>query len=122
MKNHLAQNKLTVSDLIHTATTQILTIPEDKRFHRFFFLDDETFIYPKPRSECYLIIEIQLISGRKSETKKRLIQTLFKEFQSKLGMDPMDVEIVIFESPPENWGFRGITGDIATLPYPIDNF
>jgi len=30
-----------------------------------------------------------------------------------------DVEVVIIEAPPENWGFRGLHGDEAKLSYQV---
>jgi len=37
-----------------------------------------------------------------------------------LGVAPDDLEIVILESPPENWGIRGRSGDELDLPYRVD--
>ncbi|SET07241.1 tautomerase family protein [Thorsellia anophelis] len=119
-KATLERNKIAISEIIHNAITQIFRIPKDKRFHRFFYLEDENFIYPSPRTDNYLIIEIHIMSGRLTTTKKDLIKRLFADFQTQLNISSVDVEIVILESPPENWGFRGLNGDDANLVYPIN--
>jgi hypothetical protein len=36
-----------------------------------------------------------------------------------VGIAAQDVEIVIYEAPAENWGFRGLHGDEAALSYKV---
>lgn len=115
----LANRRIAFSETIHACVMEVLQMPADKRAHRFFPLAAEDFIMPGGRSAQYTIVEIQLISGRQIETKKRLIRRLFERFASDLAIDPVDLEIVIFESPPENWGFRGFHGDEVKLNYTI---
>ena len=31
-----------------------------------------------------------------------------------------DLEIIIIESPPQNWGIRGVSGDELSLDYRVD--
>jgi len=45
---------------------------------------------------------------------------LFTSIEEQLGIDPIDVEITLYEVPACNWGFRGITGDNAKLDYDIN--
>jgi hypothetical protein len=98
-----------------------LGLPEDKRAHRFIPMDTEDFYYPGGRSDAYTVIEINMMSGRKSETQKRLIKALFNKIEAELSISPVDVEIVIKEQAPHQWGFRGITGDEANdLKYKVD--
>ena len=61
-----------------------------------------------------------MIEGRTVDAKKTLIHLLFKQIESEIGISPVDVEITITESPACNWGFRGITGDEATLDYKVN--
>lgn len=97
-----------------------LGMPEDKRAHRFIPLDSENFLMPGGRTDNYTIIEISMMSGRTKETKKRLIRLLFDHIEAEIGIQPQDIEICIYESPPENWGFRGFHGDEVQLNYKID--
>jgi phenylpyruvate tautomerase PptA (4-oxalocrotonate tautomerase family) len=62
-----------------------------------------------------------MMAGRQTETKKKLIKTLFREVERELSIAPVDIEIIIKEQPLHCWGFRGMTGDEATdLNYKID--
>jgi phenylpyruvate tautomerase PptA (4-oxalocrotonate tautomerase family) len=75
---------------------------------------------PEGRSDAYTVIEISMMEGRSVEAKKRLIKLLFQRIESAVGVDPTNVEITISESPASNWGFRGMTGDEASLDYNVD--
>lgn len=113
--------KATLSDVIHSCMNSQLGLPEDKRAHRFIPLDKEDFYYPGGRSDAYTVIEINMMLGRREETKKSLIKALFLQIERELGIKPIDVEIVIKEQPAHCWGFRGITGDEVTdLKYNVN--
>ena len=107
LRAQLAPRRAAVSDCIHACTTEVLGLPADKRFHRFFLFDREDFVAPA-RSDAYTIIEILLMSGRTLETRKRLVRRIFEGFEADLGIAPQDVEITLIESESANWGFRGI--------------
>jgi hypothetical protein len=121
IKEKLNPIKSDMSDVIHGCMQSVLGIPEDKRAHRFVPLESEDFYYPGGRSDAYTVIEINMMAGRKPETQKSLIKTLFQELESKLSLAPIDVEITIKEQAPYQWGFRGITGDEANdLKYKVN--
>ena len=109
-----------ISSVIHGCVMEALGLPEDKRAHRFIPLEKENFFMPGGRTEEYIIIEISMIAGRSRETKKRLVRLLFDRIAEEIGIQPQDVEICIYESPPENWGFRGFNGDEIKLNYKIE--
>ena len=111
--------KAQLSDLINRCMVDALDFPPDKRAHRFFPMDRDDYYYPEGRSDAYTAIEISMMEGRSVEAKKRLLHLLFECLDAELGISPVDVELTIFESPPSNWGFRGMTGDEATLSYKI---
>jgi 5-carboxymethyl-2-hydroxymuconate isomerase len=120
IKEHLNPIKLQLSDVIHECVVQALQFPTDKRAHRFFPLDKENMLYPSGRTNAYTIIEFTMITGRSTETKKKLIRLLFDKIQEKVGITHQDIEICIYESPACNWGFRGQHGDEVALNYKID--
>jgi phenylpyruvate tautomerase PptA (4-oxalocrotonate tautomerase family) len=99
---------------------EALALPRHKRFHRFFSLDADSFIFPGDRSPRYTIIEISMFEGRSVGTKKRLIALLFSRLQQDLDLAPNDVEITITETPRANWGIRGQPGDEISLSYRIE--
>ena len=118
-RQNLAPIRAELSDVIHSCMQSVLGMPEDKRAHRFIPMESEDFYYPGGRTDAYTVIEINMIEGRKIETKKALIKALFAEIEKNLGISPVDVEITINEQPDHCWGFRGITGDEAKLNYKI---
>ncbi|HAS6087993.1 TPA: tautomerase family protein [Vibrio vulnificus] len=120
IKENLNPIKADLSDVIQQSMTKALGLPEDKRTHRFVLLDKSDFYYPSGRSDAYTVIEVNMMEGRKVETKKALIKALFNNIELRLGIAPVDIEITIKEQPAHCWGFRGITGDeVADLTYKV---
>jgi len=121
IKERLNPIKGLLSDVIHGCMQSVLGMPEDKRAHRFIPMDADDFYYPGGRTDSYTVIEINMMAGRKVETQKKLIKSLFQEIEVNLAIAPMDVEIVIKEQAPYQWGFRGITGDeVSDLKYKVN--
>ena len=120
VESHLNPIKKQLSNAIHSCVVEVLEFPEDKRFHRFFPMKEEDLFYPDTRSRAYTIIEIMMIEGRAVETKKRLIQVLFKRIQKEVGIEVPDLEIVMQEAPAYQFGFRGMTGDEILLDYKVE--
>lgn len=119
IKEQLNPIKAKLSDVINQCMVEALSFPADKRAHRFFPMAAEDFYYPAGRSAAYTVIEISMMQGRSIAARKTLIHSLFRDIEAQLQIKPVDVEITIFESPAENWGFRGMTGDEANLNYSI---
>jgi len=118
--SHLNPIKEQLSDVIHSCVVEALVFPEDKRFHRFFPMKEEDIFYPSSRSRAYTIIEVMMIEGRTVETKKRLIRLLFERIRKELGIQAVDIEVVIQEAPAYQFGFRGMTGDEMLLDYKVE--
>ncbi|MFW2065396.1 tautomerase family protein [Acinetobacter johnsonii] len=108
-----------LSKAVHQALVKELKYPEEKRFQRFIALESKNFVYPVDRSKSYIIIEISMFDGRKKETKKAFIRSLFENINNLCGIDSNDVEITIFETPKENWGIRGRNADEIQLNYKV---
>lgn len=121
IKDKLNPIKAQLSDVIHQCMQSALGMPEDKRAHRFIPLDKDDYYYPGGRSDAYTVIEINMMAGRKPETQKLLIKTLFQEIEKALDIKPIDIEITIKEQEPYQWGFRGMTGDeVRDLKYKVN--
>jgi phenylpyruvate tautomerase PptA (4-oxalocrotonate tautomerase family) len=114
--------KAKLSDAIHACVVEALHFPPDKRAHRFFPMDRADFYIPggQGRSDRYTIIEISLFEGRTAAAKKRLIHLLFERAHADVGIAPADLEITMTETPKQNWGLRGQTGDEVSLSYPVE--
>ena len=120
IKDNLNPIKAKLSDVIHSSMQEVLGMPEDKRAQRFIPLDKDDYYYPDGRSDAYTVIEINMMSGRKQETQKLLIKSLFSKIESELSIPPIDIEITIKEQQPYQWGFRGMTGDeVRDLKYKV---
>ncbi|MFJ5764423.1 tautomerase family protein [Lysinibacillus sp. NPDC093210] len=120
VKDRLNPIKAALSTIIHSCMMEALTLPSDKKFHRFFPMDKEDFYFPSERTEAYTIIEISMFEGRTMETKKQLLTLLFETINSQLSIAPQDIEITIFETPKHNWGIRGLAGDELALNYKVN--
>ncbi len=112
--------KQRLSEVIHSCVMDALGMPADKKAHRFFPLEREDMFAPGGRSDAYTIIEISMISGRTVDTRKKLIRLLFDRIKDQIGIEHMNLEICIYESPACNWVFRGMHGDEVKLDYKIE--
>jgi phenylpyruvate tautomerase PptA (4-oxalocrotonate tautomerase family) len=113
-----AARRSDVSDALHDAFVEAWELPAQKRFHRFLLLDDDDLI--APRSPAYLVIEVLCFSGRSAQARRALIAAMFERVAPRLGLHPDDLEVTIVESPPQNWGIRGVAGDELVLDYRVD--
>lgn len=112
-----APRRAELSDASHAALVEAWGLPEEKRFQRFLLLDAEDLV--APRTERYLVVEIVCFTGRSPQARRALLAALYAR-TAALGLDPEDLEVVILESPPQNWGIRGQAGDELTLGYRVD--
>jgi len=119
LKTSLNKIKNELSNIIHQCIVESLSFPKDKKYHRFISLNEDEMIFPDDKSKQYTIIEIMMMEGRETETKKDLIKSLFKNITKELNIENNDLEICIIESPASNWGFRGMTGDEIKLNYKV---
>ena len=119
LRPHLTSQRKKLSDTLHSCIVEAFNYPENKRAHRFFYMDEEDFYYPEGRSTQYTIIEIFLFEGRSIEAKKTLYKLIFERFENELSIFPNDVEITLIETPLYNWGIRGKSGDELILNYNV---
>nr|WP_241743993.1 tautomerase family protein [Cellulosimicrobium arenosum] len=73
-----------------------------------------------PRSDAYLVVEVVCFTGRTPEAKRALVRAVYDDVAPALGLDADDVELVVLESPRENWGIRGVGGDELALGYRVE--
>ncbi|MFO7171953.1 MAG: tautomerase family protein [Bacillota bacterium] len=109
-----------ISAGIHAALVEALGIPPGKPFQHFVALEPENSVLPPDRSPQYLLIEISLFSGRSTAAKKNLIRSLYRELTARTDITPANIEVILYEAPPENWGIKGRPGDEVELSYRVD--
>lgn len=107
-----------LSDHLHAALVSAWQFPQEKRFQRFLWLDDDDLVAPG-RGDAYLIVELLAFTGRSPEAKRELVRQVYDRVCGGLDLPVDDLELVIVESPPANWGIRGMGGDELTLGYPV---
>lgn len=108
-----------LSQVLHAAAVDVLGLPADKRFHRFFPMDPEDFPAPPGRSERYTVVEVRLFTGRTTATKKALYARLYRDAEA-LGIGAADLEVMVLETPRHDWAIRGLPGDELLLPYRVE--
>ncbi len=108
------------SDVLHAAAVDVLGLPPDKRFHRFYPMDPEDLPVPPGRSERYTIVEIRLFAGRTVATKKAFYARLYANAAERLGIEAVDLEIALVETPRHDWAIRGLPGDELVLAYEVE--
>lgn len=120
LKKELNKNKVKISEVIHSCIVDGLKFPVNKKFQRFFLLDEADFYFPDDRTEKYTIIELSMFEGRSVDTKKEFIRLIYKRFQEQLNISGNDIELTIFETPKNNWGIRGLPADELLLNYRVN--
>lgn len=115
----LVQRAAVISNAIHASLREAFGIKSEKRFYRFFPLPQDQFMFGPDRSENYMLIEIYLFHGRSKTAKHKLYKTLYARLADDAAIEAVDLEIMLFEVPRENWAIRGIPGDEMELGYEI---
>lgn len=106
IKGRTRDEKRAVMDTIHAALVKSFKIPEYERNIRIEEYKVEDYILPPGRSEKYILVEITAFAGRSTDAKRLLYKNIVDNLRT-LGIDAVDVFIVINEEPLENWGIRG---------------
>lgn len=120
IQSNLLKYRDELSDVIHSCVVEAFDYPVEKRMHRFFALVPEDFRSPADRSDNYTIIEISPFEGRTVAAKKKFYALLYERCQTQIGIESVDLEIVLTEAPRHNWGIRGVPGDELGLDYKVE--
>ena len=108
-----------MSDVIHRCAVEAFGLPPGKRFHRFLALEPGDLVTPADRSERYTVLEVAMFAGRSVEAKKRFYALLFERFQAELGIETVDLEVQLVETPRHDWAMRGLPGDELDVGYRV---
>jgi len=105
-KGRTSNNKKALLDAVHSALVETLKIPEHDRNQRINEYEESDFEIPPGKSDAYVLVEVTMFPGRTFDAKRNLYQAIVRNL-GRLGIDPMDVFIVLNEPSMENWGIRG---------------
>lgn len=101
-----AEAKTALLDAVHDTLVEAFEIPDTDRQQRVMEYPAENFEVPPGKSADHLLITIDAFPGRSVRAKQELYAGIVRRFED-LGVDPLDVLIVINEIPLQNWGIRG---------------
>jgi phenylpyruvate tautomerase PptA (4-oxalocrotonate tautomerase family) len=100
------EEKHAVANAVHTAHVESFKIPEYDKNIRIEEYQKENYLLSPEKSEKYILLEITAFAGRTVDAKRLLYKNIVDNF-TKIGMDPMDTSIIVYDVPLENWGIRG---------------
>jgi phenylpyruvate tautomerase PptA (4-oxalocrotonate tautomerase family) len=100
------EEKYEVADAVHAALVESFKIPQYDRNIRIEEYRKENFLIHPEKSEKYILVEITAFAGRTLDAKRLLYGNIVDKLQ-KIGIDPTDISIVIYEERLENWGIGG---------------
>ena len=106
LKGRSIEEKKAILDAIHAALIEAFKIPENDRNQRIFEFEPVNFDIPEEKTSKYTLIEIVAFPGRSLDAKRKLYQAVVQNL-NKLGIQSMDILIVLKEPPLDNWGVRG---------------
>jgi phenylpyruvate tautomerase PptA (4-oxalocrotonate tautomerase family) len=100
------ETKRGLLDAVHEALVEAFEIPDDDRQQRIQEYPVDDFEVPPSKSANHVVVTIDAFPGRSAGAKRELYAGIVRRF-ADLGVDPLDVLIVVNEIPLENWGIRG---------------
>lgn len=103
-KGNDRQFLLDFKELVMDCVRDVLSLHPDDRNIRLMEYEHGFFQMKEPYK--YLVI-LELFSGRSSDAKRNLYQSIVNTLSEKLGVKKEEVFILIQEQPKENWGIKG---------------
>ena len=113
-----AAEKKALLDAVHSALVEALKIPEHDRMQILHEHPPEAFEIPPGKTEKYTVVEVTLFPGRSLDAKRRLYQSIIRNFGAA-GITPPNVFIVIHEPAMENFGVRGVPASEIDLGFEV---
>jgi len=105
-KSRPAEEVAALMEAVYQALREALKVPEGDRQIRYIEHKPEHFAVPPGKTENYTLVEIVLFPGRTLDAKRNLYQSIVRRF-GVIGIAPVDIFIVLYEPPLDNWGLRG---------------
>lgn len=105
-KSRSADEKEALMAAVRLALTDALGTPERACQFLYVAYSPEDFAIAPERTDNFTLIEITLFAGRSPEAKKKLYREIVQNLGA-LGIEPLDVFVILLDVPLENWGIRG---------------
>ena len=112
-------HKRKVSEAVHRALVETISIPAQDRFHVITEHGLADFVYDPEymnihRTNDLVIIQIMLSAGRTLEVRKSLYRRIAELLNQEAGLRKEDVFINLVETAKENWSFGNGEAQYAT--------
>jgi len=112
-------HKRKVSEAVHRALVETISIPAQDRFHVITEHGPADFIYDPEymnihRTNDLVIIQITLSAGRTLEVRKSLYRRIAELLNQEAGLRKEDVFINLVETAKEMWSFGNGEAQYAT--------
>jgi len=112
-------HKRKVSEAVHRALVETISIPAQDRFHVITEHGLADFVYDPEylnihRTNDLVIIQITLSAGRTLEVRKSIYRRTAELLNQEAGLRKEDVLINLVETAKENWSFGNGEAQYAT--------
>ncbi len=119
MQASLNALKRKVSDAVHRALVETISIPAQDRFHIITEHANADFIYDPEylnihRTNDLVIVQVTMSAGRTLEVRKSLFKRMADLLHEEAGIRREDVFINLVETAKENWSFGNGIAQYAT--------
>ncbi|NCE64985.1 hypothetical protein D1159_10400 [Pseudoflavonifractor sp. 524-17] len=98
------EQKQTIVGCVRAALQEGLALEDDSYSIRLLEFAPEDFYLPPPKTEGYLLVEMDCFPGRDLRCKEGFSAILLEKL-AQAGEDPNQVLSLIRELPLENWGY-----------------
>lgn len=112
-------HKRKVSDAVHRALVETISIPAQDRFHIITEHANADFVFDQQylniqHTNDLVIIQITMSAGRTLEIRKSLYRRIADLLHQEAGLRKEDVFINLVETAKENWSFGNGEAQYAT--------
>lgn len=112
-------HKRKVSDAVHRALVESISIPAQDRFHIITEHANADFVFDPEylnvrRTNDLVIIQITMSAGRTLDVRKSLYRRIADLLHQEAGLRKEDVFINLVETAKENWSFGNGEAQYAT--------
>jgi phenylpyruvate tautomerase PptA (4-oxalocrotonate tautomerase family) len=119
-KRYTKEQEKGIIDAVHAALMEGLKIPEWDRTIRLVFHEPHRFATPPNKDDSYMLIDVDLFSGRSLSAKKALYRAIVSNL-GQFGIPADHIKILLRESAAENWGIRGgVPASEVELGFKVD--
>ncbi len=108
---HLANRRDLFIAALNDSLIEVTGITAEKIVYRFFPMAESDLCALGERSARFSVVEITVFAGRSAAVKTQLIETIFVQVEKHLQLTAVDLEIMLWDIPPGNYGLRGTTGE-----------